>query len=292
MSPGVAQEVLPLYPKQIPNSKSAPNSEKREVRDNGMEIISAISVPTLTVFTPQAPAASRTAVIICPGGGYHINAIRHEGLDVAKKLNEWGIAAFVLKYRIPNDATMVNKEIGPLQDAQQAIRMVRENAAKWNIDPAKVGIMGFSAGGHLAATAATHYNRPVIPDAGKANLRPDFLILGYPVISFSDSIGHAGSRSNLLGQTPSGAKIVEYSNELQVTAETPPTFLIHAADDKGVLPANSIVFFESLLKHKVPAEIHIYERGGHGFGLNNPTTQEDWTQTLRNWLISRNLLGK
>ncbi|MEX1238809.1 MAG: alpha/beta hydrolase, partial [Cyclobacteriaceae bacterium] len=209
------QETIPLYAKEIPNSKPSPNQEKRELRDNGMEIISAISVPALTVFTPKTPAASRTAVIIFPGGGYHINAIKHEGLDIAEELNEWGVAAFVLKYRIPNDATMGNKEIGPLQDAQRAISLVRENAKKWNVDPQKIGIMGFSAGGHLASTAATHYKNVVLPDAKNANLRPDFLVLGYPVISFSDSIGHIGSRDNLLGKSPSKEKILEYSNELR-----------------------------------------------------------------------------
>jgi len=286
------QEAIPLYSREIPNSKPSPNQEKREVRDNGMEIISAITIPTLTVFTPKNPAASRTAVIICPGGGYHINAIKHEGLDVAKKLNEWGVTAFVLKYRIPSDATMINKEIGPLQDAQQAIRVVRENAARWNVDPNKIGIMGFSAGGHLASTAATHYRKNVLPDAKGLNLRPDFVVLGYPVISFTDSIGHLGSRENLLGKAASKDKVLEYSNEFRVTADTPPAFIIHAGDDKGVLPANSIVFYENLLKYNVPAELHIYERGGHGFGMDNPTTKEKWMESLRNWLVSRGLLSR
>jgi acetyl esterase/lipase len=289
MDPAHGQEVLSLYSGKIPNSKPSPNREKKEVRDTGMEIISAISVPTLTVFVPKTAAVSRTSVIIFPGGGYRINAIRHEGLDIAKKLNEWGVTAFVLKYRIPDDATMVNKEIGPLQDAQQAISFVRQNAAKWNIDPNRIGIMGFSAGGHLASTAATHFNNRVIDDS-RVSVRPDFLVLGYPVISFSDSIGHLGSRENLLGKSPSEKKIQEYSNELRVSAETPPTFLFHAADDKGVLPANSIVFFESLLRHNVPAELHIYERGGHGFGMDIGGSDEKWMNSLRNWLLSRSLL--
>lgn len=290
MQPVVAQETLPLYPKQIPNSKPAPNAEKTETRDNGMVIVSGISVPELLVFKPAKPSPSRTAIIICPGGGYHINAIKHEGLDIARELNRWGITAFVLKYRIPSDATMIDKEIGPLQDVQQAIRTVRENATRWGIDPSNVGIMGFSAGGHLASTAATHFRKAVLPDATGANLRPDFVILGYPVISFTDSIGHLGSRNNLLGKSPSDEKITAYSNELQVTADTPPTFLFHAADDKGVLPANSIVFFQRLLKHGVPAELHIYERGGHGFGMDNPTTEEKWMESLQNWLVSRGFL--
>jgi acetyl esterase/lipase len=284
------QQTIPLYQNGIPNSKPSASKEKREVSENGMEIISHISIPELMAFLPAQPSSNRTAVIICPGGGYHINAIKHEGTDIAKKFNEWGIAAFILKYRIPSEETMVNKEIGPLQDAQQAIRMVRENAVKWNIDPNKIGIIGFSAGGHLAATAATHYKKSVIAGAKNVSLRPDFLILGYPVISFTDSIGHTGSRNNLLGKSPSREKIREYSNEFHVTSETPVTFLIHAGDDKVVLPANSIAFYESLLKHNIPSELHIYERGGHGFGMDNPTTDEKWMDTLRNWLVSRGVI--
>lgn len=283
------QEIVSLYENGIPNRKPAPDLEKRETRANGTEIIGAISVPTMMVFVPEHPSPDRTAVIIFPGGGYHINAIKHEGVDVAKRLNEWGITAFVVKYRIPSDATMMNKEIGPLQDAQQAIHMVRKNADRWRVDPSKVGIMGFSAGGHLASTAATHFRRPVI-EGKTGDLRPDFLILGYPVISFVDTIGHMGSRDNLLGKNPPPDKIVQYSTDRQVTKDSPPTFIIHASDDKAVLPANSILFYESLVREGVPAELHIYERGGHGFGMNNPTTPEDWMETLKNWLTSRALL--
>lgn len=286
-----AQEIIPLYPNTIPNSKPAPDQEKHEVRKSGLEFITATTVPTLTVYNPAKPSETGTAIIIMPGGGYHGTAIKHEGVDIAKEVNEWGITAFVLKYRIPNDATMVNKEIGPLQDAQQAISMVRANAKKWKIDPEKIGIMGFSAGGHLASTAATHFRDPVIKNVS-VSVRPDFLVLGYPVISFTDSITHLGSRNNLLGKSPSEEKIREFSNELQVTGETPPTFLVHASDDKVVLPANSIRFYESLLKKGVAAELHIYEKGGHGFGMNNPTTEEKWMSSLKNWLISKGLLSQ
>lgn len=286
------QETIPLYPDKIPNSKPTQNKEKREVRENGTEIISDISIPSLALYIPAKASSSLTAVIICPGGGYHVNAMKHEGTDVAKKFNEWGIAAFVLKYRIPHDETMVNKEIGPLQDAQQAIQFVREHAAKWNIDPNRIGIMGFSAGGHLAATAATHFKKSVIANPKNTSLRPDFLILGYPVISFTDSIGHIGSRDNLLGKSPSPEKILEYSNEYQVTPETPVTFLVHAGDDKGVLPANSMAFYQSLLKYNVPSELHIYEKGGHGFGLNNATTDDQWMERLKNWMVTKSLIAR
>lgn len=283
------QEVISLYENKIPNSKPAPDQEEREVRPDGTEIIGAISVPTLMIFLPENPSPDRTAVIIFPGGGYRINAIKHEGVDVARKLNEWGIAAFVVKYRIPSDDTMIDKEIGPLQDAQRAIHLVRKNANQWKVDPSKIGIMGFSAGGHLASTAATQFTRPVI-EGETEDLRPDFLILGYPVISFADTVGHIGSRDNLLGKNPPHSKIVQYSNDRQVTKDTPPTFIVHASDDKSVVPDNSILFYQSLVKHGVPAELHIYERGGHGFGMNNPTTQENWMDTLKNWLASRGLL--
>ncbi len=283
------QDVIPLYPDKIPNSKSAPDKEETTVRENGTVIVSAISVPTLSVYLPAQPDPGKAAVIIFPGGGYVINAIKHEGFDIAEKLNEWGVAAFVVKYRIPNDETMHDKSIGPLQDAQQAIAMVRKNAAKWNVNPDNIGIMGFSAGGHLASTLATHFTRPLIADR-TTKLRPDFAILGYPVVSFSGSIGHSGSRRNLLGESPSEEKVAEFSNEQHVTSETPPTFLVHASDDKSVSPKNSIIFYEALLKHNVPAELHFYERGGHGFGMDNPTTKEKWMPTLKNWFLSRSIL--
>jgi acetyl esterase/lipase len=208
----------------------------------------------------------------------------YEGWDVAKKLNEWGIAAFVLKYRMPDDNTMVNKEIGPLQDAQRAIQLVRERAAEWNINPQKIGIMGFSAGGHLASTAGTHFEKAVIENKKNISLRPDFMILLYPVISLSDSLGHIGSRDNLLGKKPAAEKIKEYSNELQVQANTPPAFLVHAGDDNAVNVKNSIAFYEAEQSNKLPAELHIYPHGGHGFGMNNKTTKDQWTDRLKNWL--------
>lgn len=280
-----AQVTWPLYPNGIPNSKPTSEKETVEVR-NGITLIGKISTPTLTLYRPAKP--NGTAVIICPGGGYWINASVHEGSDVAKKLNKWGITAFVLKYRIPNDATMENKEIGPLQDAQQAIKVVRERSKELGIDPTRVGMMGFSAGGHLASTAGTHFSNAVIDNQEKTNLRPDFLILIYPVISFQGSVGHIGSRDQLIGKNPSQQKINEYSNELHISAQTPPSFLVHTSDDDGVLPENSILFYQQLIKNKVPAELHLYQTGGHGFGMNNPTTRDEWIERLRNWMITNN----
>ncbi len=285
-----AQTTIPLYSNEIPNSKVAPDEELTEQRD-GITIVSKISKPTLTIFLPAKGKANGTAVVICPGGGYGINAISHEGTDVAKKFNEMGVAAFVVKYRIPNDATMLNREIGPLQDVQQAIKTVRQRAKEWNVEVNRIGIMGFSAGGHLASTAGTHFETAVIPDAGTISLRPDFMILIYPVISFNDKITHMGSRDNLIGKQPSPEKITEYSNELQVTTKTPPTFLVHASDDEAVNANNSVDFYKSLLKYKVPAELHIYQKGGHGFGMNNKTTDDQWMDRCKNWMKASGFLN-
>ncbi len=287
----MSQTVIPLYKDSIPNSKPAANEEKSEIT-NGILIISKISVPTLSIFLPPAQKANGTAVLICPGGGYSIVAAGHEGKDVAKKFNEMGVAAFVLKYRIPNTATMVKPEIGPLQDAQQAMKIIREGAKGYHIDPAKIGIMGFSAGGHLASTEGTHTDDVVISNPLKTSLRPDFMILVYPVISFSDSIAHMGSRINLIGKNPSPEKIIYYSNELQVNATTPPSFLIHASDDDAVSPLNTTAFYLALIQHKVPAEMHIYESGGHGFGLNQKNNHEMWMERCRHWMENHGWLTK
>ena len=278
-----SQTVIPLYTDSIPNSKEVVDEEKTDTASNGIMRISKVSRPTLTIYLPAKEKATGAAVIICPGGGYRILAASHEGHDVAKRFNEMGVAAFVLKYRLPDDQTMINKEIGPLQDAQRAIQLVRENAKKWGIDKNKIGIMGFSAGGHLASTAGTHYQKSYIANPGKINLRPDFLILVYPVISFNDSIGHTGSRDNLLGKDASAEKIKQYSNQTQVTRNTPPTFLVHAKDDP-VKVQNSLVFSEALAKKNVPYRIYLYEKGGHGYGMNNPTSDVKWMDLIEQWM--------
>jgi acetyl esterase/lipase len=283
--PQVTSQVIPLYDSAIPNSRPVKDQEKVDSgRRPGYYSLSFVSHPTLAIYLPPKERANGTGVIICPGGGYTHLAMAHEGIEVAKKLNEMGVAAFVLKYRLPSDETMIHKEIGPLQDAQRAIQLVRQHAGDWGVKANRVGIMGFSAGGHLASTAGTHFTNAVIDNKDNISLRPDFMILPYPVISFSDSIGHRGSRDNLIGPRPGPEKIKEYSNEWQVTARTPPTFLVHAGDDHTVPVANSLHFYEALQRSEVPAELHIYPAGGHGFGMNNSTTKDLWMDRLKNWL--------
>lgn len=275
---------MALYPEnKIPGNISGPDEEKSE-SNGGILRISKIKTPTLTAYLPPADKANGTAVVICPGGGYSIVAIDHEGFKVAEKFNEMGVAAFVLKYRIPDKKNQTDPSIAPLQDAQQAILTVRANAKKWNIDPARIGIMGFSAGGHLASTAGTHFERSLIDNPGNISVRPDFMILIYPVISAEIAITHSGSFKNLLGPNASAEQLNLYSNEKQVTAKTPPAFLVHASDDGGVSPNNSIVFYQALLKNKIPAELHIYQNGGHGFGMHNATTKDEWMERCKNWL--------
>jgi len=284
-----AQSTFPLYEGKIPNGKQVPDEEESKT-DGGITRVSKISVPTLTIFLPSKETANGTAIIICPGGGYRINAIDHEGLNVAKKFAEMGVTAFVLKYRIPDDRTMEIRNTGPLQDAQQAIRVVRQRASEWNVNPDRVGIMGFSAGGHLASTAGTHFTSPVLAENASINLRPNFMILIYPVISFDETIGHMGSREQLIGKNPPAGQVQLFSNDLQVTKDTPPTFLVHASDDAAVKPENSIRFYQKLLENNVPAELHIYQNGGHGFGMINKTTDDLWMDRCQHWLKSNGWL--
>ncbi|WP_337044618.1 alpha/beta hydrolase [Emticicia sp. 17c] len=271
-----AQEILPLYPSAIPNSKVS------DVKESGANtgVLRGVTTPTLEVYRPDKDKATGTAVVIVPGGGYSVVVYQGEGINTAKELVKKGITAFVLKYRLPDNATMTDKKIGPLQDAQQAIKMVRENAAQWNIDKNKIGIMGFSAGGHLASTAATHFETPYIENSNNTSLRPDFQILVYPVISLTDSLAHKGSRENLIGKNPSVADITLFSNELQVKSNTPPAYLTHTADDKVVDVDNSIVYFEKLRHQKVEVEMHIYPKGDHGFIFRH----EGWMEPLFGWL--------
>jgi len=281
---GSSQTVIPLYTGEIPNARPGPDRETAAYEEDSIWTIRNVSRPDLTVYLPAKKTATGIAVVVVPGGGYGIVAAKHEGYDVAEKLVAAGIAAFVLKYRLPDDSTMIDKEIGPLQDAQRAMLIVRSRAKEWGIKPDRIGIMGFSAGGHLASTAGTHFQKSRIENPGHIPLRPDFMILVYPVISFNSEYGHMGSAHNLLGPDPSPEKIKEYSNELQVTDQTPPAFLVHARDDDAVPVKNSLVFAEALRIHHVPVEILLYDGGGHGFGLNNRTSQVKWIDSCIQWI--------
>ncbi len=274
-----AQEIIPLYSGAVPNSKAAKMTESGA--DKG--VIRGVTKPALEVYLPEKDKATGTAVVIIPGGGYGVVVYQGEGINTAKELVKRGVAAFVLKYRLPNDSIMTDKKIGPLQDAQQAIKFVRENAGKWGIDPKKIGIMGFSAGGHLASTAATHFEKSLIENPHRTSLRPDFQILVYPVISMRDSLAHGGSRDNLLGKKPTPETIRLFSNELHITPNTPPAWITHAADDKVVDVDNSIAYFEALRHNKVEVEMHIFPKGGHGFIFK----YKGWINPLLDWLTAQ-----
>ncbi len=283
-----AQGDMNLYAGKIPNDKEAPNLVSSAITD-GITRISNVSIPTYTLFLAPNPSNTPTPiVVICPGGGYRILASSHEGTDIAKKFNEIGISALVLYYRLPNDVNQVQKEFAPLQDAQQAIRLVRQNAKAWKVDPAKVGIMGFSAGGHLAASTATHFTKDYTGLNDGINLRPDFQILLYPVVTFRDHT-HAGSRQSLLGNNPSEDQLHLFSNEEQVNAQTPPAFIVHAADDKAVPVKNSLAYIEKLNSFGVAVDYIQYAKGGHGFGLTNKTTPDRWFDDLSQWFTANQL---
>lgn len=274
--------VVNLYPGSVPGNKEVADRETAVTKDN-VTRIAKVKTPTLTIYRPDKPNGQ--AVVICPGGGYSILAFDKEGTRVAEELIKWGVTAVVLKSRLPDDSLQYNRSMAPLQDAQEAIRYVRHHAAEWKIKPDRIGIMGFSAGGHLASTAATHFNVKADPDnTDTISVRPDFAILIYPVISFDSSITHKGSRNNLVGADAAEERIRYFSNELQVNAQTPPSFLVHAGDDGAVPAENSIRYYQACMKNKVPAEMHIYPKGGHGFGMNNKTTNDNWLERLRNWL--------
>ncbi|MDR0835166.1 MAG: alpha/beta hydrolase [Tannerella sp.] len=235
------------------------------------------NIPQLEIFPADKSNATGMAVIICPGGGYSGLAYDHEGTMVAKWLNKEGIAAFILEYRMPNKHKTV-----PLEDAQQAIRLVRENADKYGINPSKIGICGFSAGGHLASTASTHFA------TSGTSTRPDFSILFYPVITM-ENFTHQGSKNNLLGENPSKEDIYRYSNEKQINTNTPPTILLLSDDDKGVVPENSFKYYEALKMNGIPATMYIFPKGGHGWGFHeNFEYHELMTGLLSKWLKSLN----
>jgi acetyl esterase/lipase len=286
-------KVIDLWNGKVPGAIY--NEKFKQSVDSSAGWIAMRSVinPSLDMYPAPEAKATGTAVIICPGGGYGGLAVKHEGSQVAKWLNSLGITAFVLKYRLPDDSIMQNKSIGPMQDGQQAIRIVRRHAKEWGINPDKIGIMGFSAGGHLASTISTHYNEKVYEPEDSTSARPDFSLLIYPVISMESSITHWGSRENLLGKNPSPELVKHFSNDLQVNEKTPPAFLALSIDDNAVPVQNSIGYALALQKFKIPCELHLYQSGGHGYGLSQwGGTQSAWPEACRKWLESRGFLSK
>lgn len=279
-----AQEIIDLYNSTIPNSKVKATRQTEPPLSRGMYRRSAF--PTLEVFRADQEKSTGAAVIICPGGGYSVIVYEGEGVATGKELARNGVTAFVLKYRLPSDSTMENKSIGPLQDVQQAFKLVRERAKEWNLDASKIGIMGFSAGGHLAATGATHFRKALIENKNNTSLRPDFQVLVYPVISMRDSLTHGDSRNKLLGENPPANTINDFSNELQVTSDAPPAYITFATDDKLVDVDNGISYYEALRHHNVDVEMHLYSKGGHGFIFH----EKSWTEPLFHWMRKNKLM--
>ena len=286
-------KVISLWEGKIPGG--IPNSSYRETVDSagGWTKVRFITNPTIEMYPAPAENNTGTAVIICPGGGYYGLSFIGEGSEIAKWLNSLGITAFVLKYRLPDNSIMENKSIGPMQDGQQAIRIVRRRAGEWGINPQKIGIMGFSAGGHLASTISTHFDEKVYESLDSTSARPDFSLLIYPVISMDSAITHMGSRQSLLGNTPTNKLVNHFSNELQVTGKTPPAFMVHSIDDGTVPVQNSIRYAMALREHSIACELHIYEHGGHGYGLAKwGGTHSAWPETCRKWLEVNGFLIK
>jgi len=283
-----SQEILPLWPEGVPNQRESQEKEKRIETD--ILRIENVQNPTLEIYLPAKSIRTGKAVLICPGGGYRILAYDWEGTDFAKALNAKGIAAFVLKYRLPNSLSIIDPKWAPLQDAQRAIRLIRKHARKWDVNPGQVGVMGFSAGGHLASTLGTHYLENTLPNStnpiDQINARPDFLALLYPVITFDKKHYHGGSKNSLIGKEATAEQIKYFSNNLQVNATTPPTFLLHSADDKAVPVANSLLFYEALIKNEVPVEMHLFPKGGHGYALaRGKGALEEWPDLLYRWIL-------
>jgi acetyl esterase/lipase len=279
---GAAQQAIPIQDGQVIRlwSGAAPGALGADTSD----------VPTITVYLPRTMAANTPAIIVCPGGSYLRLASNHEGRQVANYLNSLGVAAFVLRYRLgPKYHHPI--ELG---DAQRAIRLLRSHAGEWRLDSARIGIMGFSAGGHLAVSASTHFDagkRDAADVVERASSRPDVAILGYPVVSLVEPWTHAGSRTALLGENPDPQLAASLSGERAVTKDTPPTFLFHTTEDATVPVENSVQYYLALRRAGVPAELHVFERGPHGVGLaNSDPALSEWSKLLTNWLRVRGII--
>lgn len=273
------QEKILLWPEGAPMSKG--DSDKDQ--------------PYLLTFVPKIKNSLRSAVIICPGGGYNHLADDHEGKQIAKWFNDRGVTAFILYYRLGLNTSGYQHPV-PLMDADRAMKLVRSKAKSWEINPGNIGMMGFSAGGHLVSTLGTHFNegdKTSTDSVGRVSSRPDFLILGYPVISLIEDYTHTGSRDALLGKNPDKQLLEDLSNERQVTSDTPPTFLVHTHEDSAVPPQNSIAFYLACKEAGVPAELHIYEKGKHGLGMINPEHPvfSTWAERLEDWLKLREVMN-
>lgn len=285
--------IIPLWPEGIP----CENDLVTQIEEtNDSRRIKSVNEPLIAAYLPSAGKANGTGVVICPGGGYYLLAWDKEGAKIAEWFNSIGVAAFVLQYRLPHwEAEDCRSQVA-LMDAQRAIRIVRSRAKEWRLSPNRIGVMGFSAGGHLASTISTHFDMgepSAKVRANRVSSRPDFSILMYPVISMDSSITHSGSKRNLLGEEPTEDDLIFFSNEKQVTAATPPTLLIHADNDGGVVAENSIAYYLALRKEGIPAALHIYELGGHGFGLaENMGSVSGWPQACKGWLEDRGLMSK
>jgi acetyl esterase/lipase len=270
-------ETISIWPRTAPGSEEVNITETVYEGDGGN--IGKVSKPTITAFVPQNP--NGIAVLILPGGGYTKVVFKKEGTEIAKWLNSFDVTAFLLKYRFPDDGHLDGKNV-PLQDAQRALRVIRSNAVEWNINPHKIGVMGFSAGGHLASTLGTNYNKKVyeaVDNADGRSARPNFMVLCYPVISYDSLISE-----NQSGGTPRQQLYKEYQTDLQVAVDTPPTFLVVAGDDKFELTDHSVRFYRALQKVGVNAELHIFASGDHGFALRSEGPVKEWPKLCKNWM--------
>jgi acetyl esterase/lipase len=281
-----ATEIIELWPKStLPNYQQSKETE--QIINKDIIFIKNIQTPSLEILLPSKRSANGMAILILPGGGYSGVAYDWEGTDYAKWLNSLGIAAFVLKYRMPQAQSVITSYKAPIQDAQRAMRYIRFNATQFNIDTNKVGVIGSSAGGHLASTLSTHQKNyyPAQDAIDNEHTLPNFMMLIYPVISMKKGITHDGSRNKLLGKEPANELIDQFSNETRVTKKTPPTFIIHSGNDKTVPVENSLLIYRALVRHNVKTTMHIYPKGGHGYGLGiSNNDAPDWTQHGELWL--------
>ena len=283
-----AQDFIPLWP-----AGKMPNTKGMRLKDSiNNERVYQVGTPGMYAFFPSIQENKQCAVIICPGGGYHHLSYQISGFQLAKWFNTMGISAFVLNYRLPNSPDLVQREMGPLQDAQRAIRIIRANAGRWNIQQNKIGIMGVSAGGHLAASLgnSTGDVTAISDSLSSVSFLPDFTILVSPVITMGPYT-HKGSRENLLGNNPSKELIEKYSMELQVKPTSPPCFIADAFNDKGVDPRNSLLFYQALLEKNISTSFHVFPQGGHNIALrNNPGSTQLWTTLCEEWLVEMGFL--